>query len=163
MSRKEYLDRLRECLSYELPGRMVESNIRYYENYFEEQMRLGKSFQEIEQELGDPQLIARTCIDAAKSGADGIPNSGDDPDFTEEIERESSKQNRTGTQDSADGQNGNRGFRVYTGSGCLIPILIAVAILICLIAFLATPFGLTVLIGMIVAGIISSLIRRFRK
>lgn len=163
MSKKDYLDSLRESLSYELPSRLVESNIRFYESYIEEQLRSGKSFQEIEEELGEPQLIARSCIDAAKSGADGIPNSGDDPDFSQEIERESSQtKESTGTEenDTKSGQNKTGGFRVVSGSGCLITILILVTIIICLIAFFTTPVGLTILAGLLIAGLIFRLFKR---
>lgn len=161
MSKKDYLDSLRESLSYELPSRLVESNIRFYESYIEEQLRSGKSFQQIEEELGEPQLIARSCIDAAKSGADGIPNSGDDPDFSQEIARESSQKNgSTAGDNTQDGQKKTGGFRVVSGSGCLILILILVAIIICLIAFFTTPVGLTILAGLLIAGLIYRLFKR---
>jgi len=161
MSKKDYLDSLRESLSYELPSRLVESNIRFYESYIEEQLRSGKSFQQIEEELGEPQLIARSCIDAAKSGADGIPNSGDDPDFSQEIARESSQKNgNTAGDNTQDGQKKTGGFRVVSGSGCLIPILILVAIIICLIAFFTTPVGLTILAGLLIAGLIYRIFKR---
>lgn len=163
MSKREYLDRLREFMSYELPKRLVDSNIQFYENYFEEQLKAGKSFQEIEEELGDPQLIARSCIDAAKSGADGIPNSGDDPDFAGEIEKE---KNSSQTNDSQKSQNtGKTGnIHVISGGGCLLILLLIVVVIFFLFSsLLASPLGGVLLIVLAVAAVGSLLSKIFRK
>lgn len=85
MKKNEFLRKLREFLSYELPGRLVEKNINYYREYIEGEVNKGTPEGKVLDELGDPQLIARTIIDAAKSGKDGIPNSEDDIDFKKEL------------------------------------------------------------------------------
>lgn len=85
MNKREFLQKLREYLSYELPARYIEKNIRYYDEYIDTEVSSGKTISDVIEELGDPQLIAKTITDSIKSGADGIPNSEDDVDFTEEI------------------------------------------------------------------------------
>ncbi|MDO4266267.1 MAG: DUF1700 domain-containing protein [Eubacteriales bacterium] len=88
MNKREFLAQLRETLSYDLPGDLVESNLRYYTSYIEEELRKGRTQEEILGELGDPKLIARSVIDAIKSGADGIPGTDDDLSFEGETYEE---------------------------------------------------------------------------
>lgn len=133
MTKNEFLDNLREALSYELPERLVRSNIRFYSDYFREQADLGKSAAEVCEELGDPRLIARTIIDAAKSGEDGIPNSGDEPDFHEEMYGDAAG-NPSGDETAPRGDSGTRSMngadqgkniRFFGGNiGCLALILV---------------------------------------
>lgn len=85
MNKNEFLRKLKKILSYDLPLRLVEKNLAYYRSYIEEEVRKGRSESEVLKELGDPRLIARTIIDAAEAGKDGIPGSEDDIDFKKEI------------------------------------------------------------------------------
>lgn len=85
MSKREFLQKLKEYLSYELPESYVDSNVRYYSDYIDNEVKNGRKRDEVLEDLGDPQLIARTIIDAAKAGSDGIPNTADDRDFSGEI------------------------------------------------------------------------------
>ena len=85
MDKRRFLNELRQELSYELPDTLVRSNLEYYSAYIDSEERKGRSREEVLSELGDPRLIARTVIDAAKSGADGIPYTSDDRDFSGQI------------------------------------------------------------------------------
>ena len=85
MNKREFLQKLTEYLSYELPLRYVEKNVRYYSDYIDDELGKGRTSKDILDDLGDPQLIAKSIIDAAKSGSDGIPNTPDDVDFTDEV------------------------------------------------------------------------------
>ena len=139
MSKNDYLDKLRELLSYELPDRLVRNHVQYYADYFREQSAQGKSAQEVCDELGDPQLIARTIIDSEKAGADGIPNSDDDPDFSEEMfgNKGSDGEETAGNRETRSGSSGTtdpeprRPFWITGSFGCLPVIL--VFLLLCLI------------------------------
>ena len=82
MNKREFLSQLQDALMYELPPSYVESNLNYYSGYINEEMRKGRSQEEVLEELGDPKLIARSIIDAIKSGADGLPGTADDISFT---------------------------------------------------------------------------------
>ena len=64
MDRGEFLSVLRESLEGFIPMEEVETNIDFYQNYFEE---ASQSDKEVIEELGDPRLIARTIIDAYKA------------------------------------------------------------------------------------------------
>ena len=85
MTKRDYLAKLREYLSYELPERLVVKNLEYYSDYIDSEVSGGKNVSSVLDDLGDPQLIARSIIDAAKSGADGIPYTNDDQDYSQEI------------------------------------------------------------------------------
>ena len=73
MSKREFLSKLEEALVYEMPPRAVTENLRYYSSYIDSEKGKGRSEEEVLDELGDPRLIARTIIEAEKSGEDGIP------------------------------------------------------------------------------------------
>lgn len=62
MNRQEFLDALGKALKREMSDREVMDNIRYYDNYIEQEMKNGKSESEVLAALGDPRLIARTIL-----------------------------------------------------------------------------------------------------
>lgn len=62
MSKQEFLETLRRALARELSESEVADNINYYWNYIEQQIAMGKSEEQVLQELGDPRLIARTIL-----------------------------------------------------------------------------------------------------
>lgn len=63
MNRTEFLEILRTQLSGQMQEGRVAAHIRYYRDYMEEEMRKGRSEEEVLTELGDPRLIARTLLD----------------------------------------------------------------------------------------------------
>lgn len=74
MSRQEFLQRLREALSGEVPGSVIEENIRYYEEYIGTEVRNGSTEEAVIASIGDPRLIAKTILEAsenAKSSGSG--------------------------------------------------------------------------------------------
>ncbi|MDR1769396.1 MAG: DUF1700 domain-containing protein [Hungatella sp.] len=64
MSRQEFLQRLREALSGEVPGSVIEENIRYYEEYISTEVSNGSTEEAVIASIGDPRLIARTIFEA---------------------------------------------------------------------------------------------------
>ena len=85
MNKREFLSHLKERLSYELPVQLVKNNVDFYSDYIDNELKKGRSINDILDELGDPNLIAGSIIDAVKSGADGIPYTEDDNDFSSQI------------------------------------------------------------------------------
>ena len=68
MSRQEFLQRLRDVLTGEVPGNVVEENIRYYEEYIRGEVLKGSSEETVTAAIGDPRLIAKTIIEANENG-----------------------------------------------------------------------------------------------
>ena len=65
MEKQEFLDKMRLALSGKVPSDTVTETIRYYEEYINTQLRLGKSSEEVMETLGDPRLIAKTIIETS--------------------------------------------------------------------------------------------------
>lgn len=63
MRKEEFLQTLRRALTGDVPPGVVEENIRYYDSYIGEEVRKGRTEEEVIREIGDPRLIARTIED----------------------------------------------------------------------------------------------------
>ena len=70
MSKQEFLQRLRETLTGEVPGNVIEENIRFYEEYISSEAGKGSGEEEIIASIGDPRLIAKTIIEANENASD---------------------------------------------------------------------------------------------
>ncbi|MDO4961066.1 MAG: DUF1700 domain-containing protein [Eubacteriales bacterium] len=109
MSKREFLAKLTEYLSYELPEYMVREKINFYSDYISSETGKGRSVDEVLDELGDPQLIAHSIIDAAKSGPDGIPGSDDDIDYSSEVYGNAGRGSGSSAGWGPEGGNGSAG------------------------------------------------------
>ena len=67
MSRQEFLQRLRDTLTGEVPGNVIEENIRYYDDYIRTETAGGQTEDEVTGAIGDPRLIAKTIMEAMDS------------------------------------------------------------------------------------------------
>lgn len=63
VTKEMFLEQLEDALAGEVPNSVIYDNKSYYERYFFSQMKLGRTEEEILEELGNPRLIARTIID----------------------------------------------------------------------------------------------------
>ncbi len=63
MTKEEFLEQLEDALAGEVPNAVIYDNKCYYERYFFSEMKMGRTEEEILEELGSPRLIARTIID----------------------------------------------------------------------------------------------------
>jgi hypothetical protein len=68
MNREEFLQKLQEALSGEVPPETVRENLQYYNRYIRDERQKGRTEQEIMEELGDPRMIAHTIIDTTPGG-----------------------------------------------------------------------------------------------
>ena len=62
MSSQEFIEGLRVALSG-MNGDVVQQHLEYYSNYIIEQIKLGKSEEQVISELGEPWLIAKNLKD----------------------------------------------------------------------------------------------------
>lgn len=121
MSKQEFLNSLRATLGSELGAAAAEENVKYYEEYINAEIRVGKSEEEVLASLGNPKLIARSIIDAGKNGENsGETSSGND--------RHSSNYH-SGSFRGAAKENGRKsGIRVHNIPLWLIVLLVVVVI-----------------------------------
>ena len=75
MTRTEFIERLRNQLVGEVSEEEIENTTRYYQEYLSEAMRQGKTEAQVLEELGSPNLIARTVIDMARENGGKSQNS----------------------------------------------------------------------------------------
>lgn len=68
MTKEEFIKELRESLYTEIPSIEIENNVRYYNEYIDNQTSSGKTMDQVMEKLGDPRLIARTIIETSKLG-----------------------------------------------------------------------------------------------
>lgn len=66
MTRSEFLNKLKEALANDLSGSVIQENVNYYSGYIADEVRKGRSEEEVIAELGDPWAIARTVIESVE-------------------------------------------------------------------------------------------------
>lgn len=148
MNKTEFLNSLRQALSFRVSADQVNEHMRYYEDYINTQTRLGKSEEEVIKSLGDPRLIAKTIGDTQGGGdVQGEPESTQDY-----------------RQAGSEGTYGRAPARV--GFWNKLPLwakkLIFIVILILIIAGIATlvSFLLPVILAFCVLGILFEFFRK---
>lgn len=165
MDKREFLDTLGRALRGELPASEVESNIRYYEDYFANEIRSGKSEEEITGQLGDPRLIARTIMESYKLSKGPLGTSygrSDTFSYDEDVDY------RNGERTEREEQN-QRGWQMHFGSTGKLPwyykvftVLVVILVIAVLIAIgsLALSLFINVIIPIILVVILINLIIR---
>ena len=71
MTQREFIDKLKACLSGKVSSGTLQENVAYYEQYFASEKRQGRSEEAICASLGSPQLIAKSILEAERFQSDG--------------------------------------------------------------------------------------------
>ena len=126
MTKTEFLEELRRHLAGQMQEGKVLANVRYYDEYIQEQVNAGKDEQQVLQELGDPRLIARTLRDT-------------DTDSSQEIyEKQDINDEEYG---SADGKysraNGRAGYFQIDFSKWYVKLIAAAVVILIVVAMFA--------------------------
>lgn len=113
----------------------MSDSLTYYRQYFEDEIRNGKSEEDVIRELGSPRLIARSIIDAHGNEGAASGNSGyEDSDY-----REGSYSNYGSSYDSERGDiesSGQRGSGMLQNAGRMIMTIIISALIFFVVLFL---------------------------
>lgn len=83
MNKNEFLNKLERSLSGKVPTEQLRSDVSYYENYINSQVRNGRSESDVLTELGEPRLIAKSIIDAYERNGGNTYADIDEPDMKE--------------------------------------------------------------------------------
>jgi len=70
MNKHEFINILRQRLITELPESRVQDHILYYSEYIDNEIKFGKTEEEVIASLGDPRLIARTILETREPNND---------------------------------------------------------------------------------------------
>lgn len=144
MTKKQFLEELRDSLEGMVSPMVIQQNLNYYENYISEQIRNGKTEEDVLNELGSPRLIAKSIIDAA----------GEDDGYVQ------SEVFEEGQEDQEPEDNFDDHMHVFTMSsakfkiGCLLSVVVFVLILYLLFhifSAMMVVLGPVILVGVIVA------------
>ena len=142
MTKREFLDKMREALSNDLAEPTVRENIEYYDVYMTDEIERGRSEEELVEEMGDPWMIARTIIDISEP-----------EDMKLNYVYEEEGQSYNGRQDSYAGQTGffvRGGWKLVVALLGLIGVLLALVAVVGGIISLVAPILVPVLIIMFV-------------
>lgn len=121
MNRRDFIDGLRRALSGKVEVELIDDTVRYYEDYFDTQIRMGKSEQEVLEALGNPALIAKSIVSANRQ--DGTMGSGAKEIYEEEEHKSYSRS-----------KFGDKGVQlIMKMPGWLVALLVGILI-ICLIS-----------------------------
>ena len=116
MTRSEFMESLQRSLAGKLSGSSVNENVRYYQEYFDTQIRMGHSEEEVTASLGDPRLLAKTIIEAGKYKGRGFGSA--QPEYDEVYE-----------DDSQDNGSETVKRKEYRLPGWLIAILVLLVVI----------------------------------
>ena len=142
MTKREFLEELKEALSEQLPQNQVAEHVSYYMNYIEERKRSGSSEEEVLDMLGDPRLIARTILDTT-------PGSKDNQNYFYEQ-----------TMQDAQSEVEKKGLSNKARNYLYIGIAIAVIFLIISLITTLLSFLLPILLPVILIFVVISIIRK---
>lgn len=92
MSKKEFIDKLKKSLTGSIHEADVASNLEYYSDYIDSEVRKGKTEEEVIKDLGSPNLIAKTIITTNRYGGSRYVNRGSSYNNESESERQSQEE-----------------------------------------------------------------------
>lgn len=77
MRQEEFLKIFQEALTGKVSDRIIQENVTYYQNYMNDEIKNGKTQEEVLEVLGDPRLLAKT-IEESNKFANGDKSYGAD-------------------------------------------------------------------------------------
>lgn len=140
MNKTKFLEGLKEALQGELSSAEINSQLLYYERYIDEELRKGRSEEDIFGELGAPRLIARTIIETKGN------RTSYDNDYYEEEEKQVNQKSKNKSQFELH-MNGVLALiigialillviaAIFSLVSALAPILIPILVIILIISF----------------------------
>lgn len=168
MTKAEFLEGLRKALGNDLDRATVQANVSYYEEYISDEVRRGRTEEEVTAELGDPWAIAQTVIDAeeAKRGIsrDGRtytssrqsytdPVYGDGGDYTREDDTDESQGYQTTHVHAFGIDTWWKKLLLILGIVCVIVLVIAiVGGIVSLLAPIVIPILTVILLVRLLSG-----------
>lgn len=140
MTKSEFLNRLKEALASELSATEVNNQLLYYERYIEEELKSGRTEQEILFSLGEPRLIAKTIIETKQTNSQNT---------TEYYEAKEEKSNENSS-----------GFQIQMNGIWGIVTIIAIIVLVLALVFSVLKILLPITVPIIVFLLIISWIKK---
>ena len=165
MTKEEFLEGLKRALFSTGSQSLIEYNLDYYSSYIDGEIAKGRSMDEVMNELGDPRLIANS-IKVAEGYSDvfvGLEDEVIDGNAGDYKENSDFEFNTKGfDKDYEESHKENGAFKIYNmnGKSLILPLIIALAVLILIVAvfsFLA-PVLLPIIAVLILVGLIKGIV-----
>ncbi len=148
MTRQEFIDKLKSALSGQVPDGVIWENVRFYEQYFDEQRAKGLTEEEVCEQIGSPKLIARSIVEAEKHETEFTDD--DRAEFVDEGPKPRAR--------------GGAGFRVHTRRipGWLFAVIVVLILLLILrLVFTVFRMLIPVIVPVVLVIIAYRAIRKF--
>lgn len=138
MNKYEFLAQLEEQLRGFVSNQEVRESVQYYQSYIEEEIRGGRTEEEIFEDIGSANSVAKAIIEARGHQADG-DNIYEGTDYSYGSNHESYEEGYSGRYSNEDGYGETEGkgsnvkvFRTdgWKGTAILIGILVIVVLLL---------------------------------
>ena len=151
MTKNEFLQALRTSLTGKIDQADVESNISYYSSYIDEEMRGGKTEEQVVEELGNPRIIAKNITDAAERRGNV---QGSRTYYQEGPQDGSAREGYSGN-----GDNRSTAVKVIT-TVVMVVILMLIIIVFWRVGFFLLRLILPIIAILLIAGLVIGLTRR---
>nr|WP_296189400.1 DUF1700 domain-containing protein [uncultured Anaerobutyricum sp.] len=160
MTKEQFIMELEQCLQGEVSAYELSDSLTYYRQYFEDEIRNGKSEEQVVEELGSPRLIARSIIDAhgIEESASGSSSYGDNSYESGYTQNDSSYRSYGDAySDRGDIENNNQKGSLQSVGKMIMTIIISALVFFVVLFLLRALLPLAVII--IAAVLIVRLIR----
>lgn len=159
MKKTEFLENLRLALASRVGAGTVTENIRYYEDYINTQIRMGKDEEEVVAALGDPRLLARSIAEANKHA--GVSESDNTYESENNYQNRTYQSNTGYNNSNQQNQNVNSGTEKFHMPVALIAFIAFLVIIVFFgLAFSMLYFLWPILVLIIIVICIIRMIRR---
>ena len=158
MTKEQFIMELEQCLQGEVSAYELSDSLTYYRQYFEDEIRNGKSEEQVVEELGSPRLIARSIIDAhgIEESASGNSDYGDNS-YGSAQNDSSYRSYGDAYSDRRDIENNNQKGALQSAGKMIMTIIISALVFFIVLFLLRALLPLAVII--IAAVLIVRLIR----
>ena len=153
MTKEQFIMELEQCLQGEVSAYELSDSLTYYRQYFEDEIRNGKSEEQVVEELGSPRLIARSIIDAHGIEESASGNS----DYGDNSYGSGYAQNDSSYRSYGDIENNNQKGALQSAGKMIMTIIISALVFFIVLFLLRALLPLAVII--IAAVLIVRLIR----
>lgn len=150
MRQEEFLKIFQEALAGKVSDRIIQENVTYYQNYMNDEIRNGKTQEEVLEVLGDPRLLAKT-IEESNKFANGDKSYGSDSGGW-------SFQGSRGGQNAQEQGTGSGEKRMHMQGWFIAIIVIVVLAVVMKLAFSVLVFLSPVILAAVIGLLIYRLI-----
>lgn len=164
MRQEEFLVSFQEALTGEVSDRIVQEHVRYYKNYINEQISIGRTEQEVMISLGNPRLLAKTIVDSSKYAGDTQENTGYQRTYSQNTDSQEYERTNTYQRNvNEDGQQKKQSKVINIPTWLMGIIGIFIMALLIGLAFCVISYLAPIILFFAMIGLACSLIRKFTK